>query len=121
MRPLGGYLFAQEEYADAAQSLRQTVMINPLHLRPISSLVVGVFTWKIGTVRARRSRVASLLNEEDAEGWNNLASVYLRIKYVPGKNLSQSEVRPALGSQLFIRPRTVTVTTSKSLSRRPTG
>ena len=106
-------------------------MINPLYWRPWFILGCGcirVEDWDGAREAAKAFARCVTTDDEDAESWNNLASVYLHMKYVPGTNLSQSEVRrvgsqvrPALGSQLFIGPRAMTVTTSKSLSRRPTG
>jgi tetratricopeptide (TPR) repeat protein len=122
MRSLGGYFFAREEYAEAARCLRRAVMINPLYTRSwfiLGCACIRVEDWD----GAREAFVRCVtIDDEDAESWNNLASVYLRMKYVPGTNRSQNEVRqvvsqltPVLVSQLLIRPRTMTVTTNNSL------
>ena len=123
MRSLGGYFFAREEYAEAARCLRRAVTINPLYSR--SWFILGCACIRVEDWDGAREAFARCvtIDDEDAESWNNLASVYLRMKYVPGTNLSQSEVRrvgpqlsPVLLSQLFIRPRTMTTTTTgKSL------
>ena len=110
-----------------SRSLRHTVMINPLYLRPWSILNCGCIRVEDWDYAREAFARCVTTDDEDVESRNNLASVYLRMKYVLGTDLSQSEVRrvgavrPALGSQLFVRPRTMTVTTSKSLSRMPTG
>ncbi|KAI0267900.1 TPR-like protein [Russula aff. rugulosa BPL654] len=84
MRSLGGYFFAREEYSEAARCLRRAVMINPLYVR--SWFILGYWDG----AREAFARCVTI-DDEDAESWNNLASVYLRMKYVPGTNLSQSE------------------------------
>lgn len=123
MRSLGGYFFAREEYPEAARCLRRAVMINPLYSR--SWFILGCACIRVEDWDGAREAFARCvtIDDEDAESWNNLASVYLRMKYVPGTNLSQSEVRrvgsqlsPVSVSQLLIRPRTMTMTTSNSLS-----
>ncbi|KAF8489480.1 TPR-like protein [Russula emetica] len=91
MRSLGGYFFAREEYAEAVRCLRHAVMINPLYLRSwfiLGCAFIRVEDWDGG--REAFARCVTI-DDEDAESWNNLASVYLRMKYVPGTNLSQSE------------------------------
>jgi tetratricopeptide repeat protein 27 len=102
MRSLGGYFFAREEYVEAARCLRRAVAINPLYTRSwfiLGCACIRVEDWD----GAREAFVRCVtIDEEDAESWNNLASVYLRMKYVPGTNLSQSEVR-RLGSQFQVQ------------------
>ncbi|KAI9462038.1 TPR-like protein [Russula earlei] len=91
MRSLGGYLFARDEYAEAARCLRRAVAINPLFSR--SWFILGCACsreedWEGARVAFTR---CVTIDDEDAESWNNLASVYLRMDYVPGKNVSQTE------------------------------
>jgi tetratricopeptide (TPR) repeat protein len=124
MRSLGGYFFAREEYEEAARCLRRAVMINPLYSR--TWFILGCACIRVEDWDGAREAFARCvtIDDEDAESWNNLASVYLHMEYVPGTNLSQSEVSqvgsPAQPSsrvsQLLIRPLTMTMTTSNSLS-----
>ncbi|KAH8976781.1 TPR-like protein [Lactarius akahatsu] len=89
MRSLGGHHFARDEYAEAAQCLRRAVAINPLYVR--SWFVLGCACireqdWE----GAREAFVRCVtIDDEDAESWNNLASVYLRMgneKEIPFEN-----------------------------------
>ncbi|KAH8993833.1 TPR-like protein [Lactarius hatsudake] len=79
MRSLGGHHFARDEYAEAARCLRRAVAINPLYVR--SWFVLGCACireqdWE----GAREAFVRCVtIDDEDAESWNNLASVYLRM------------------------------------------
>ena len=93
MRSLGSYFFAREEYAEAVRCLRRAVAINPLYSR--SWFILGCACVRVEDWDGAREAFARCvtIDDEDAESWNNLASVYLRMKYVPGTNLSQSEVR----------------------------
>ena len=93
MRSLGGYFFAREEYAETVRCLRCAVTINPLYSR--SWFILGCACIREEDWEGAREAFARCvtIDDEDAESWNNLASVYLRMKHVPGKNLSQSEVR----------------------------
>lgn len=95
MRSLGGYFFAREEYADAVRCLRRAVAINPLFARSwfiLGCACVRKEDWE--GAREAFSRCVTI-DDEDAESWNNLASVYLRMDYVPGKKVSQTKVRRA--------------------------
>ena len=125
MRSLGGHFFAREEYAEAARCLRRAVAINPLYSRSwfiLGCACIRVEDWE----GAREAFVRCVtIDDEDAESWNNLASVYLRMKYVPGTNLSQSdsEVRrvgsqlsPVFVSKSLIRSRIMAMTSSSNLS-----
>jgi tetratricopeptide (TPR) repeat protein len=117
MRSLGGYFFAREEYAEAMPCLRRAVAINPLFTR--SWFILGCACIREEDWEGAREAFARCvtIDDEDAESWNNLASVYLRMKNVPGRNLSQSEVcrgnrrsGPVSLSQPLSRPRTMTMT-----------
>ena len=93
MRSLGGYFFAREEYAEAVRCLRRAVTINPLFSRSwfiLGCACIREEDWE----GAREAFVRCVtIDDEDAESWNNLASVYLRMKNSPGNALSKSEVR----------------------------
>ncbi|KAI0246532.1 TPR-like protein [Lactifluus subvellereus] len=93
MRSLGGYFFAREEYAEAARCLRRAVAINPLFSR--SWFILGCACVRVEDWEGAREAFARCvtIDDEDAESWNNLASVYLRMDTVPGKTVSQKEVR----------------------------
>jgi tetratricopeptide (TPR) repeat protein len=119
MRSLGGYFFAQEEYAEAVKCLRRAVAINPLFTR--SWFILGCACIREEDWEGAREAFARCvsIDDEDAESWNNLASVYLRMKYVPGRKLSQSEVRRASHnsspvSLIVSRPRIMTMTSNLS-------
>ena len=92
MRSLGGYFFAREEYAEAVRCLRRAVAINPLFSR--SWFILGCACIREEDWEGAREAFARCvtIDDEDAESWNNLASVYLRMKNSPGKTLSKSEV-----------------------------
>ncbi|KAF8261197.1 TPR-like protein [Lactarius quietus] len=85
MRSLGGYYFARDEHVEAARCLRRAVAINPLYAH--SWFVLGCACirgedWE----GAREAFVRCVtIDDEDAESWNNLASVYLRMDRVPGR------------------------------------
>ena len=82
MRSLGGCHFARGEYAEAKDCLKKAVAINPLLSR--SWFVLGCACLKIEDWEgARRAFFRCVtIDEEDAESWNNLASVYLRMAEV---------------------------------------
>lgn len=79
MRSLGGYYFARGEYARAVPCLLKAVAINPLLSRPwfiLGCAYLWAETWE-GARDAFNRCVA--IDDEDAESWNNLATVYLRL------------------------------------------
>jgi tetratricopeptide (TPR) repeat protein len=95
MRSLGGYNFARDEHAEAAQCLRRAVAINPLYVRSwfvLRCVYIRLEDWE----GAREAFVRCVaIDDEDAESWNNLASVYLRMGHVPGQEVTSHEkVRP---------------------------
>jgi tetratricopeptide (TPR) repeat protein len=95
MRSLGGYHFAREEHAEAARCLRLAVAINPLYVR--SWFVLGCACIRLEDWEGAREAFVRCvaIDDEDAESWNNLASVYLRMGHVPGQEaVSHEEVRP---------------------------
>jgi tetratricopeptide (TPR) repeat protein len=93
MRALGGYFFARGDYAEAVRCLRRAVAINPLFAR--SWFILGCACVREEDWEGAREAFARCvtIDDEDAESWNNLASVYLRMDYVPGKTVPQKEVR----------------------------
>jgi tetratricopeptide (TPR) repeat protein len=104
MRSLGGHHFARDEHAEAARCLRRAVAINPLYAR--SWFVLGCACIREEDWEGAREAFARCvtIDDEDAESWNNLASVYLRMGHVPGQETaSGGEVRaPALRCPLSI-------------------
>ncbi|KAF8318110.1 tetratricopeptide repeat domain 27 [Clavulina sp. PMI_390] len=78
-RSLGGYHVARNEWDEAIPWLRRAALINPLMSR----------TWfLLGCAAAREEKWIDArdafarcvsIDEDDAESWNNLASVYLRM------------------------------------------
>jgi len=90
MRSLGGYFFAREEYAQAVRCLRLAVAINPLFTR--SWFILGCACVREEDWEGAREAFARCvtIDDEDAESWNNLASVYLRMDYVPGKKVREA-------------------------------
>ncbi|KAI0265886.1 hypothetical protein BC834DRAFT_969833 [Gloeopeniophorella convolvens] len=85
MRSLGGYFFARDEFAGAARCLRRAVAINPLLSR--SWFILGCACMREEDWEGAREAFARCvkLDDQDAESWNNLASVYLRMDRVPGR------------------------------------
>ena len=82
VRSLGGYHFARGEYAEARDYLKKAVAINPLLSR--SWFVLGCACLKIEDWEEARQAFfrCVAIDDEDAESWNNLASVYLRMAEV---------------------------------------
>ncbi|KAF9226819.1 TPR-like protein [Gyrodon lividus] len=79
MRSLGGYHFARGEFASAIPCLLRAVAINPLLSRSwfiLGCSYIRVENWE--GARDAFSRCVSI-DDEDAESWNNLATMYLRI------------------------------------------
>ncbi|KJA29551.1 hypothetical protein HYPSUDRAFT_174219 [Hypholoma sublateritium FD-334 SS-4] len=79
MRALGGLHFARGEWADATRCLRAAVAINPLVVR--AWFILGCACMRAEEWVGGRDAFARCvaLDEEDAESWNNLASMYLRM------------------------------------------
>jgi len=79
MRSLGGYYFARGEHEKAVSCLERAVIINPLMSR--SWFILGCAHIRLENWEGARdsfSRCVSI-DDEDAESWNNLASIYLRL------------------------------------------
>ena len=79
VRSLGGYHFARDEYTEAKDFLKKAVVINPLLSR--TWFVLGCACLKLEDWEEARQAFyrCVTIDDEDAESWNNLASVYLRM------------------------------------------
>lgn len=79
MRSIGSLKFGMGEFESSIPCLKHAVEINPLYSRVWFTL--GVSFVKLERWTDARDAFRRLVNvdEEDAEGWNNLAAVYLRI------------------------------------------
>ena len=79
VRSLGGYHFARGEYPEAKDCLKKAVAINPLLSR--SWFILGCACLKIEDWEEARKAFfrCVTIDDEDAESWSNLASVYLRM------------------------------------------
>lgn len=79
MRSLGGYYFARGEWTKSVDCLKKAVAISPLLSR--SWFILGCSCMRLedwdGAKNAFSRCVA--IDDEDAESWNNLATMYLRI------------------------------------------
>ncbi|KAI9447511.1 TPR-like protein, partial [Lactarius indigo] len=96
MRSLGGHYFARDKFAEAARCLRRAVAINPLYAR--SWFVLGCACIREQDWEGAREAFARCvtIDDEDAESWNNLASVYLRMGRVQGQ---QKEEESSLNAE----------------------
>lgn len=84
-RSAAGTLFATEKYTEAIPFLEAALAINPLYSRSwfiLGCAYVQVEDWK-NAVRCFRRVVA--VEDDDAEGWANLASCYLRMGDIGGE------------------------------------
>lgn len=79
MRSMGSLKFGLGEFEASIPCLQHAVEINPLYSRVWFTM--GVSFVKLERWTDARDAFRRLVNvdEEDAEGWNNLAAVYLRI------------------------------------------
>ncbi|TIA90537.1 hypothetical protein E3P99_01493 [Wallemia hederae] len=78
-RSLGGVYFAKGDNRAAVESLRKAVAINPLYHHTwfiLGCASIRLEDWD-GAIEAFSRCVA--VEDDDAESWNNLASVYLRL------------------------------------------
>ena len=78
MRSLGGYYFARGKFPEAIISLKRAVEINPLMTR--SWFILGCACMRVEDWDSARNAFSRcvVIDEEDGESWNNLASMYLR-------------------------------------------
>lgn len=79
MRSLGGYYFARGEFASAVPCLMKSVAINPLLSR--QWFVLGCAYTRMENWEGARDAFSRCvaIDDEDAESWNNLATIYLRL------------------------------------------
>ena len=78
-RSLGSLYFSRQDYNGAVTCLRDAVQINPLYSRAWFTL--GVCLVRLERWSEARDAFRRLVGvaEDDGEGWNNLAAVYLRL------------------------------------------
>jgi len=91
MRSMGSLKFGLGDWEASLPCLRHAVEINPLYSRVWFTM--GVSYVKLEKWSDARDAFRRLVNvdEEDAEGWNNLAAVYLRMGE---EGLSKDDVSP---------------------------
>ncbi|KAI9286741.1 hypothetical protein BC943DRAFT_321307 [Umbelopsis sp. AD052] len=78
MRSLGAYHYRREEYSDAIASYENAMKLNPLFENSwfvMGCAAIQISEWDVG-IKAFSRSVA--LDDENAEAWNNLASIYIR-------------------------------------------
>ncbi|KNZ72689.1 TPR repeat-containing protein C19B12.01 [Termitomyces sp. J132] len=87
MRALGGYYFARAKFNEAITCLKRAVAINPLISR--SWFILGCAAMRVEDWEEAKNAFARCvaIDEDDAESWNNLASMYLRIGTTSGKKV----------------------------------
>lgn len=83
MRSLGSYEFKQQNYEAAIEYYQKALEINPLfegswYILGCASMVVE--KWDVGIRAFHR---VTLLDDENAEAWNNLASIYVKTDKKP--------------------------------------
>jgi tetratricopeptide (TPR) repeat protein len=78
MRSLGGALFKSADYKAAQVAFRASVDINPLFVRTWFLLGCAAMLDEEWVVAEEAFGRCTLLDEEDAESWSNLASIHLR-------------------------------------------
>jgi tetratricopeptide (TPR) repeat protein len=90
MRSMGSLKFGLGDWEASIPCLQHAVEINPLYARVWFTMCVSFV--KLERWSDARDAFRRLVNvdEEDAEGWNNLAAVYLRIGE---EGLSKDQVR----------------------------
>ncbi|KAG6841288.1 hypothetical protein C0991_012458 [Blastosporella zonata] len=92
MRSLGGYYFARANYPEAITCLKRAVAINPLLSR--SWFILGCSAMRVEEWEVAKNAFARCvgIDEDDAESWNNLASMYLRMGTASGAKNSEEEL-----------------------------
>ncbi|EJU06668.1 TPR-like protein [Dacryopinax primogenitus] len=98
-RSLGGYHFAQGNFKKAIPYLRRATQINPLYSRTwfvLGCTYIRTEEW----VEAKMCFLRCVeIDQEDAESWSNLASMYLRMGEAGEKVELGSEDVPAEGEE----------------------
>jgi tetratricopeptide (TPR) repeat protein len=79
MRSMGSLKFGMGEFEASIPCLQHAVDINPLYSRVWFTMGVSFVKLERWTDAKDAFRRLVNVDEEDAEGWNNLAAVYLRI------------------------------------------
>jgi len=79
MRSLGGCYFARSEYRKAMDCLKKAVKIHPLLSK--SWFILGCAAMRVEDWEEAKNAFSRcvVIDEEDGESWNNLASMYLRL------------------------------------------
>ncbi|KAG5651260.1 hypothetical protein H0H81_009304 [Sphagnurus paluster] len=100
MRSLGGFHFARASYREAIECLQRAVKINPLLSR--SWFILGCACMRTEDWEEARNAFSRCvaIDEEDAESWSNLASMYLRM----GTAEKQEEKEDEEGSSKWYSP-----------------
>ncbi|KAG6836492.1 hypothetical protein H0H93_007591 [Arthromyces matolae] len=91
MRSLGGFYFGRAKFTEAITCLKRAVAINPLIQR--SWFILGCAAMRVEDWEEAKNAFARCvaIDEDDAESWNNLASMYLRIGTTLGGKTSEDE------------------------------
>ena len=79
MRSEGALYFSAKEYERVVECFRKALEINPLYARTWFTLGVSLVRLERWTEAKDAFQRQVGVDEEDAEGWNNLAAVYLRL------------------------------------------
>ena len=78
-RSLGSLYFSARDYENAIVCLRDALAINPLYGRAWFTLGVSLVRLERWSEAKEAFRRQVGVDEDDGEGWNNLAAVYLRL------------------------------------------
>ncbi|ORX33811.1 hypothetical protein BD324DRAFT_638689 [Kockovaella imperatae] len=79
MRSKGALHFSSREYEQVVECLRKALEINPLYGRTWFTLGVSLTRLERWSEAKEAFQREVGVDEEDAEGWNNLAAIYLRL------------------------------------------
>ena len=130
-RSLGGLYLAKEEFTKAIPKFQAALKINPLYARTWFALGCCLLREeRLEEAREAFSRNVAV-EEDDAEAWNNLAAVYLRLTREIGvvkaddgevsicdEAGTRTQNEADLAAQLFYRNKACHSQTSSSLSKR---
>ncbi|KAG6812144.1 hypothetical protein H0H92_004143 [Tricholoma furcatifolium] len=91
MRSLGGHYFARAKFSDAVTCLKRAVAINPLLSR--SWFILGCAAMRVKEWEEAKNAFGRCvaIDEDDAESWSNLASMYLRMGTVSSDKPSEDK------------------------------